>query len=163
MNVEHYTPIHFSKRSLSAAQVVFSNFETILLSLLVILGFIGSIYLFDHAPSTQYDSSSNIGSNFAPDGKIASMFISSEASDGDFDDYIAMPGKLVAGERFDFSFLKDDKASRYVMEMGDGVRLIVTQQNLSYTYAASGKYVIELKEIKDGLFHLVGTKKVKVK
>jgi hypothetical protein len=49
------------------------------------------------------------------------------------------------------------------MEMGDGVRLIVTQQKLMYTYETPGKYVLELKEIKNGLLNLVGTKKIKIK
>lgn len=44
------------------------------------------------------------------------------------------------------------------MEMGDGVRLIVTQKNLMYNYAVPGKYTIELKEHKSGLLTLVGTK-----
>ncbi|MBL0101885.1 MAG: hypothetical protein IPP49_19090 [Saprospiraceae bacterium] len=59
--------------------------------------------------------------------------------------------------------MKDVKSSRFVLEMGDGVRLIITQNSLSYSYAQPGKYVIELKEIKNGLLHLVGTKKIKVK
>ena len=49
------------------------------------------------------------------------------------------------------------------MEMGDGVRLIVTQKNLLYQYAEPGKYVIELKELKGGLLQLIGTKSIKVK
>ena len=64
---------------------------------------------------------------------------------------------------FFFDFTGDEKASRYVMEMGDGVRLIVTQKNLMYNYAVPGKYTIELKELKSGLLTLVGTKKIKVK
>ena len=74
-----------------------------------------------------------------------------------------MDKKVLSGKDFNFKFLQDEKASRYVMEMGDGVRLIITQKNLTYMYKEPGTYYIELKEIKDGLMHIVGTKKIKVK
>ncbi|HRO72525.1 MAG TPA: hypothetical protein PK611_02540, partial [Saprospiraceae bacterium] len=95
---------------------------------------------------------------------ITSMIASEEeAPSNAFDEYIAMDKKIVAGEKVNIQFLKDEKSSRYVMEMGDGVRLIVTRTDLFYVYEQPGKYVIELKEIKDGLLHIVGTKKIKVK
>ena len=85
-----------------------------------------------------------------------------ESSDT-FDEYVRVSDKKKAGEPLEIEFLKDPKASRYVMEMGDGVRLIVTQTKLMYTYETPGKYVIELKEIKNGLLSLVGTRKIKIK
>ena len=96
---------------------------------------------------------------------LASILFASPEEDGSnkFDDYVKMESKFDAGAKFNFEFLEDPKASRYVMEMGDGVRLIVTQKNLQYQYAEPGKYVIELKELKSGLLQLIGTKSIKVK
>jgi len=164
MNIEHYTPVHFNKRHTHVSQFFSTHFEPFLLSLLVLTGIIGSIYLFGQN-FVSNDANNINGSNGSPSVAVASLFVSNdeEAPANDFDEYISMEGKIVAGQTFYFQFLKDEKASRYVMEMGDGVRLIVTQKNLLYDYAQPGKYVIELKEIKNGLLHIVGTKKIKVK
>ena len=164
MNVEHYTPFHFSKRSLQSSQFFSSHFEPFLLSLLILTGIIGSIYLFGQKlvspePVSTASAPQNNGAS------IASLLLGNdeEAPANDFDDFIKMSGSPQAGVLYNFEFLKDVKSSRFVLEMGDGVRLIITQNSLSYSYAQPGKYVIELKEIKNGLLHLVGTKKIKVK
>lgn len=164
MNIEHYTPVHFNKRHAHASQFFTTHFEPFLLSLLVLMGLIGSIYLFGQK-FVNADFSSINGNNGSSPTSVASLFITNddEAPANEFDDYVNIEGKITAGQRFNFKFLKDEKASRYVMEMGDGVRLIVTQKDLLYQYEQPGKYVIELKEIKDGLLHIVGTKKIKVK
>lgn len=164
MNIEHYTPVQLNKRHVHASQFFTTHFEPFLLSLLVLTGIIGSIYLFgQNIVGTDFNA--NNGGKGSPSSAIASLFMSNdeEAPANDFDEYVSMDGKITAGQRFFFKFLKDQNASRYVMEMGDGVRLIVTQKELLYQYEQPGKYVIELKEIKNGLLHIVGTKKIKVK
>lgn len=165
MNIEHYTPVQLNKRPMPASQFFTTHFEPFLLSLLVLTGIIGSIYLFGQKFITSDPSTiSGLGGNPTP-VSVASIFTSNEeeAPSNNFNEYISLKEKVEAGKTFNFQFLKDEKASRYVMEMGDGVRLIVTQKELRYEYAMPGKYVIELKEIKNGLLQIVGTKKIKVK
>lgn len=165
MNIEHYTPVQLSKRPMHASQLFTTHFEPFLLSMLILTGIIGSIYLFGQkfvsGDTTSFQQANNNPTPLA----VASLFVSSEeeAPSNNFDSYIEMKGKAEAGKMFHFQFLQDEKASRYVMEMGDGVRLIVTQKDLRYEYALPGKYVIELKEIKNGLLQIIGTKKIKVK
>ncbi len=126
------------------------------------MGCIGTFYLFGQKIfQTEQSAQQPTGSSF-----LSTVFFADaeeDLVDGDFDKYVEISSKQVAGQRFNFSFLQDYTASRYVMEMGDGVRLIVTQPNLSYQYNTPGKYTIELKEIKNGLLNLVGTKTIKVK
>lgn len=164
MSIDHYTPIHFNKRHAHASQFFTTHFEPLILSLLVLIGFIGSIYLFGQK-FVGGEPSGMASSNGSPVAAMASLFTKTEdeAPANAFDDYVNIEGKVKAGVSFNFQFLKDEKASRYVMEMGDGVRLIVTQKQLLYEYAAPGVYIIELKELKDGLLHIIGTKKIKVK
>ncbi|MFZ1752074.1 MAG: hypothetical protein WAU01_17895 [Saprospiraceae bacterium] len=165
MNVEHYTPVHFSKKAFQTSHFFSTHFEPLILSMLVLTGIIGSIILFGQEVITS-NSVANAELNQLPTPPtIASLFAvnDEEYTTKNFDDYIKMQGSVKAGENFFFTFLADEAASRYVMEMGDGVRLIVTQKNLLYQYEKPGKYVIELKEIKDGLMNIVGTKKIKVK
>lgn len=164
MNIEHYTPIRLSKKQFNFAHIFKVHIEPFLLSLLVLTGIIGSIYLLGQKiifSETQTELTENNGKPLI--SSVASVLVGEEAPANAFDEYISMDKKIIAGQRFNFTFLQDEKASRYVMEMGDGVRLIVTQKNLLYQYDKPGKYVIELKEIKDGLLHIVGTKKIKVK
>lgn len=167
MNIEHYTPVQLNKRPMHVSHFFTTHFEPFLLSLLVLTGIIGTIYLFGQKLVTT-EVTSISSSNGGPSSlSVASLFASNDedspVATNSFDEYISMEGKILAGKTFNFQFLKDEKASRYVMEMGDGVRLIVTQKNLMYDYAQPGKYVIELKEIKNGLLHIIGTKKIKVK
>ncbi len=165
MNVNHYTPVRISKRNTNFSHLITTHFEPLLLSLLVLTGIIGSIYLFGHQLGGSDFSQVSSINNGPEKSSLASILFASPEDDGSnkFDDYVKMESKLVAGEKFNFEFLQDNKASRYVMEMGDGVRLIVTQKNLQYQYAEPGKYVIELKELKGGLLQLIGTKSIKVK
>lgn len=164
MNIEHYTPMHFSRRHTSASHFFTTHIEPVLLSLLVLTGIIGSIYLFGQKFIGNESPGMPSGNQLPHSAAIATLFVGEDDKPSDdFDQYIKMDSKQVAGQTFSFSFLKDEKASRYVMEMGDGVRLIVTQKELIYKYEQPGKYVIELKEIKDGLLNIIGTKKIKVK
>lgn len=164
MNVEHYTPIRLSKKQFHLSHIFKVHIEPFLLSLLVLTGIIGSIYLFGQKIIFSENPSPLSDNNGAPLlSSITSVVKIDEAPANVFDDYVQLDKSVVAGQRFKVTFLQDEKASRYVMEMGDGVRLIVTQKDLVYEYEQPGKYVIELKEIKDGLLHIVGTKKIKVK
>lgn len=162
MNVEHYTTYHFAKRSISFSHLFVKHFEPFLLSMLVLTGAVGSIYIFGQKmvdknyPTNQTEPyHSSVSGIYADESEKNASNV--------FDDFIKIETKQAAGKYFNFDFLKDHKASRYVLEMGDGVRLIVTQNNLVYAYNLPGKYTIELKEIKNGLLHLLGTKKIKVK
>jgi hypothetical protein len=164
MSSYNYTSIYFPKKSFSLGKFITTQVEPVLLSLLFLVGILGSIYVFGQP----FENNRNnlLQNNAAGPTSLASIFVADSEDDGAsnaFNEYVSLNTAIKAGEIFKFDFLKDEKASRYVLEMGDGARLIVTQKNLSYDYAKPGKYVIELKEIKNGVLHLLGTKKIKVK
>lgn len=159
MNIFYPTDL-LQRKSFMIVGNVFKNLEMLLLSLLAVIGIAGSLFLI----SSKSDYLS--GGNMMSPGSAA--VIAAEADENkkmaeDFNDYVKMPSKGVAGEEILIEFLADEKASRYVMDMGNGVRLIVTQKNLMFVYDTPGKYTIELKKIDKGLLHLVGTKTIKIK
>lgn len=161
MSTNHYA-MPFGKRFFHDSPFFTTHFEPFILSLFLLMGCIGTFYLFGQKIfqpeqiSQQPNGSSFLSTVFFADAE-------DDLVDGDFDKYVEIGSKQSVGQRFSFTFTQDYSASRYVMEMGDGVRLIVTQPNLSYQYNTPGKYTIELKEIKNGLLNLVGTKTIKVK
>lgn len=165
MSINDYTPVGVSKRSMSISQILSSQFEPLLLSFLVLAGIIGSSYILGEKLLIESSSLASVQGGTPEKSSLAAMFVSSDKENvsKDFNEYLTMDKKIIAGEEFKMTFLKDEKASRYVMEMGDGMRLIITQKNLYYQYKEPGVYYIELKEIKDGLLNIVGTKKVRVK
>lgn len=161
MNVEHYTSFIPAKKSISSVFHVSKKAETMVLSFLAVIGIAGSIFLV--TSSASYKSS---GPSLPEYGAMSAFLTNLESENkmsSDFNKYVKMGNKGKAGDAIVMTFLQDEKASRYVMDMGDGVRLVVTQKNLMYTYEKPGKYTIELKEIQRGILHLRGTKVVKVK
>lgn len=161
MRINHYTPTLSSKKHYSGIFQVSKKAETMMLSVLAFIGIAGTVFVMSNRPSYQ-----NAGPSMPEYGAVTSIVSSLEAENkmaSDFNKYIKMASKANVGEAVIITFLEDEKASRYVMDMGDGVRLVVTQKNLEYVYDKPGKYTIELKEIQRGILHLRGTKVLKVK
>lgn len=161
MRINHYTPALSSKKHYSGIFQVSKKAETMMLSFLAFIGIAGTIFVMSNRPSYQ-----NPGPSMPEYGAMSSLVSSLEAENkmsSDFNKYVKMGNKAKVGEAVTIAFLEDEKASRYVMDMGDGVRLVVTQKNLEYVYEKPGKYTIELKEIQRGILHLRGTKVIKVK
>lgn len=132
--------------------------EYLLLGIVASLGLIGSIYIF--AANTGGNSNNNFN-QFA----TATAVVADESSDelSSFSDFIKVSGKKKVGNEIQFASKMDIKSKRYVMEMGDGMRMIITQPNFSYQYKEKGKYLLELKTIERGLITTVATHKLKVK
>ncbi|MFZ1703410.1 MAG: hypothetical protein WAT79_03635 [Saprospiraceae bacterium] len=161
MRIEHYTPFLSSKKNIHGIFTVSKQAESMVLYFLAVIGIAGTIFLITNRPSIQ-----NSGPSLPEYGAVSAFLTNMETESqlsSDFNKYIKMDSKAKVGQEVTINFLEDEKASRYVMDMGDGVRLVVTQKNLMYVYEKPGKYTIELKEIQRGILHLRGTKVIKVK
>ena len=132
MSVNEYTSIDLPKSSLIPQAGNFSSkfIEKLLLILIAFLGVVGSLYVFTN-------SSNN---NNTPNYHNLSL-VAASASDFDlntldgkvkFKDYIKIEGKKKVGEELNFTFKKDRHATRYVMEMGNGERVIITADEFAY-------------------------------
>jgi hypothetical protein len=146
------------KKSIPAFSYAFSNsLELFLLSTIASFGLIGSAYLFNQ----------NI--NMEPSTSVMAAMIQQEEEDkvielkDDFNKLIKIGGKKKTGETLDFELDFDHNQSRYVLEMGDGMRIIITRPSFTYTYKEPGKYTLELKEINQGLIQVKATTVLKIK
>jgi hypothetical protein len=133
-----------------------NGFEYIILCLVAGIGLMGSIYLF--AANSQNDSNNNFN-QFA----TATILSSDDEVRNSFSDYVKITGKKRVDIDLSFKTKMDIKAKRYVMEMGDGMRMIITQPSFEYKYAKKGKYELELKTIERGLITTLATKTIKIK
>ena len=163
MRLNEYTSIDLPKTSLISQTEGISSksIEKLLLILIAVLGIIGSLYVFS-------SSSSN---NNTPNYHNLSLVA---ASVGDFDantldkkakfkDFIKIEGKKKVGAEMNFIFKKDRKSARYVMDMGNGERVIITADEFPYVFKKAGEYTLELKTINRGLITTVATKDIKIK
>ena len=135
------------------------NIESLLLSVVAALGLIGSIYIF--AANASGPSNNNFNQFSA--ATTVTEIESSEDKAASFKDFMNISGKKKVGNDIEFKSKMDIKEKRYVMEMGDGMRMIITQPEFSYQYAEKGKYLLELKTIERGLITTVATKTLKIK
>ncbi|MEE9437792.1 MAG: hypothetical protein V3V14_02250 [Saprospiraceae bacterium] len=162
MKVDVYSRLDFVKSVILPQEVLSAKFiEKILLFLIAFLGIVGSLYVFS--------ISSN--SNNSPNYNNLS-FVAAASTDNVFDElagkkkfkrYIKIKGDKKTGSVLNFTFLKDRKETRYVLEMGNGERMIITSNIFPYKYNTPGKYLLELKTIKRGLITTIATKEIKIK
>ncbi len=132
-----------------------NGLEYLLLCLVAVIGLTGSIYMF--ASNAQKNANNNFN-QFA-----TAPLIEQEDDAESFSDYIKVSGKKRVDNEISFETKMDIKAKRYVMEMGDGMRMIITAPSFTYKYAKKGKYTLELKTIERGLITTVATKTLKIK
>lgn len=149
MNVNIYT----QNQSIfqNSNSYVFRYFEYILLFIIAATGLLCSAFaLTDNAtiPPNQFTQ------------QVAAFGMVKKS---DFDKYVSMKGDHKTGSVIDFEIKLDITKKRYVMEMGDGRRMILTSPTFNYSYSQPGEYLLELKEIQRGLIVLIGEKKLKIK
>lgn len=149
MDVKIYTQNHSIFQN--SESVLFKYFEYILLILIAMTGLICSAF------AIADNSALPSGGEF----RQVSLYTSPQKSD--FDKYIKITGDQKSGNVLTFDIKMDIKAKRYVMEMGDGRRMILTASQFTYKYDVPGEYILELKEIQRGLIAVVGEKKLKIK
>ncbi|MDF1696073.1 MAG: hypothetical protein P1U56_09590 [Saprospiraceae bacterium] len=164
MRMNEYTSIDLPKATFLPQSEGLSSklIEKLLLILIAILGIIGSLYVF-----TNSSNNNNNSPNYHNLSMVAASVsdFDTKAIDGGakFKDYIKIEGKKKIGQMLNFKFKKDRKAARYVMDMGNGERVIITADEFPYTFDKPGKYTLELKTINRGLISTVATKEIKIK
>lgn len=161
MSVSNITPSPLSeKRILSSHNAIYTYLEYVLLLLVAGLGILGTVYVFS---STSNNSNPNPLYGTAMVAGASHNWSVSDDTKEKFKDYIEMDGDRRVDSKIRFTLKQDNKASRYVLEMGNGERVILTQQWFDYTYREVGEYLLEIKEIRKNLIYTLASKKIKIK
>ena len=163
MRLNEYTSIDLPKATFlpQSGGINSKLIEKLLLMLIAILGIIGSLYVFTNSSNSNNNPNYH---NLSIVAASASNFDTKSTAAGEkFKDYVKIEGKKRIGEMLIFKFKKDRKAARYVMDMGNGERVIITADEFPYTFNKAGKYRLELKTINRGLISTIATKELKIK
>lgn len=157
MNINVYH--NFAKKNSFTAHVSALVFEPFVLCLLAAIGLIGTIFMFKQDPN-QTPSSGYAIASVESNQKVELI---QHKDDYDFDKMVKISGKERAGEELEFNLIFDRSQRRFVMDMGDGMRVILTKDKFTYVYKEKGTYLLEIKEINLGVINTVATKKLKIK
>jgi len=163
MNIENYTSFSPFRLSIISENKPLSKrfIEKILLFLIATVGVIGSFYVFN------MNNGGGSNPNFQNISLLAAsttVYDSIMADDEEkFKDYFKISGKKKVGEVLMFKFKQDRNTSRYVIDMGNGERVIVTSDEFPYAYNEAGEYKLELKTINRGLITTVASTTIKIK
>lgn len=163
MRINDYSSIELSNATLIPQSERFTPkfIEKILLILIAFLGIMGSLYVFSSSANNNNTPNYNNLSMAA----VASLDLDEEDLEvkAKFKNYFKIEGKKRVGELLTFKFKKDRKESRYVLDMGNGERVIITSDEFPYKFDKPGKYLLELKTINRGLISVIATKELKIK
>ncbi len=162
MRINDYSSLELSTPTIISQNENFNQkfVEKILLFLIAFLGFMGSLYVFTSSPNNNNNPNYQ---NLAIAAASVSDYATLDAKDAKFKDFFKISGKKKAGKMLNFVFKEDRKASRYVLDMGNGERVIITSNEFPYKFDTPGKYLLELKTINRGLITVVATKELKIK
>ena len=163
MSVQEYSSMNMAQAKIIQSVERYSPkyIEKTLLLLIAFLGIAGSVYVF--SMSTGNNNSPNYNNLSIVAASAAEFDYSPESKKEKFKDFISIDGKKKAGEMMLFTFKGDRKAQRYVMDMGNGERVIITSDEFPYSFSKPGKYLVELKTINKGLITVVAEKELKIK
>lgn len=138
--------------------------ERLLLTLVAAVGLVGTIFIINN---------SAMGNQPPSNPGIISAYTAGISQDVSVDDvkkkklsrYLEIEGSKKAGNELTFSFLRDrlPEGHRYMLDMGDGMRIVLTRDNFTYAYQKPGKYTIELKGVKNAVVTEIAKKTIKIK
>jgi hypothetical protein len=80
-----------------------------------------------------------------------------------FDQIVKINGNFAKKNPLNFEINLELSPSRYVLDMGDTRRVILTQNEFEVTFDQGGEYLVELKEISRGLITVIASKKIVIK
>jgi len=163
MRINDYSSIDLSANTIISNQETINPkfIEKILLFLIAFLGIAGSVYVFS------VSSNPNNTPNYHNLSLVASAStdydISIDEKKVKFKNFFKIQGKKKVGELLSFTFKEDRNEQRYVLDMGNGERVIITSDEFPYKYEKAGVYNLELKTINRGLIKTIATKELTIK
>lgn len=125
-------------------------YEHILLLVVATIGLAGSLFVFSECPDAKVSSVHTGSIN-------QSTVLSTDAKDVSLDQWVNITGDAKAQQKLNFNWTARNPNARYVLDMGNGERVMLRGDAFNYTYNNGGNYILELKEINNDLISTIGT------
>lgn len=131
-------------------------YEHILLIVVASIGLAGSLFVFSECPDAKVSSVHTGSIN-------QSAILSTDADEKSLDQWVNISGDAKAQQKLKFNWIARNPNARYVLDMGNGERVMLRGEAFNYTYTNGGNYILELKEINNDLISTIGTYELDIK
>ena len=125
-------------------------YEHILLIVVASIGLAGSLFVFSECPDAKISSVHTGSIN-------QSAVLTTDDSKKSIDQWVSISGEAKAQQKINVNWTARNPTSRYVLDMGNGERIMLRGGAFDYSYSNGGNYTLELKEITNDLISTIGT------
>jgi hypothetical protein len=125
-------------------------YEHILLIVVASIGLAGSLFVFSECPDAKVSSVHTGSIN-------QSAVLTTNTSHKSIEQWVNISGEAKAQQKLNFDWTARNPNSRYVLDMGNGERVMLRGGSFEYSYTEGGNYTLELKEITNDLISTIGT------
>ena len=125
-------------------------YEHILLIVVASIGLAGSLFVFSECPDAKVSSVHTGSIN-------QSAVLTTEDTQKSMKQWVSISGDAKAQQKLRIDWTARKADSRYVLDMGNGERVMLRGGAFDYSYSAGGDYLLELKEITNDLISTIGT------
>ncbi len=125
-------------------------YEHILLIVVASIGLAGSLFVFSECPDAKISSVHTGSIN-------QSAVLTTDNTQKSIDQWVNITGDAKAQQKLNFNWTARNPNSRYVLDMGNGERVMLRGEAFEYSYVDGGNYTLELKEITNDLISTIGT------
>lgn len=131
-------------------------YEHILLIVVASIGLAGSLFVFSECPDAKVSSVHTGSIN-------QSAVLTTDVADQSIDQWVNISGEAKAQQKLNFNWTARNPDSRYVLDMGNGERVMLRGEAFEYSYSSGGNYTLVLREITNDLISTIGTYDLAIK
>lgn len=125
-------------------------YEHILLLVVASIGLAGSLFVFSECPDAKVSSVHTGSIN-------QTAVLTTDDENTSLDRWVNITGEAKAQQNLNINWTARNPNARYVLDMGNGERVMLRGKEFSYSYNNGGNYILELKEINNDLISTIGT------
>lgn len=125
-------------------------YEHILLIVVAAIGLAGSLFVFSECPDAEISSV-----HTGPTHKAQSFSV--EGNTVIFDELVRIEGTHQEQQKLNIHWTTRNPDARYVLDMGNGERVMLRGESFDYTYNQGGTYELTLREIENDLISAIST------
>ena len=129
-------------------------YEHILLIVVASIGLAGSLFVFSECPDAEVSS--------VHTGVLNQSVNTPEVSIAPFDQLVHIEGDFKEQQKLNIHWTARKPDARYVLDMGNGERVMLRGDQFDYIYNQGGTYTLSLKEIENDLITTISTSQIEI-